>query len=91
MQQNSGFHFYENFKQLKLKVNHKEHCMEALQPCPNCLRDVEVVMVNRALKQRPHSFFFVHCNHCGHGTQKAYHSKTALIAIWNSLVSESYY
>lgn len=62
--------------------------MEALQPCPNCLSDVDVICVNRQEDKTLQDFFFVHCNECGKGTSKAYPSVSLLTAIWNALALE---
>lgn len=62
--------------------------METLQPCPNCLSDVDVICVNQSNNVDQQFYFFVHCNHCGKGTSKAYPSKSILAAIWNALVFE---
>jgi uncharacterized Zn finger protein len=59
--------------------------MENLQPCPNCLSDVDVIRVNHASRVEEQFYFFVHCNECGKGTSKAYPSISILTAIWNAL------
>lgn len=63
--------------------------MDTLQPCPNCLSDVDVIRVNRQQNRTRQDLFFVHCNECGKGTSKAYPSVSLLTAIWNALVLEN--
>lgn len=62
--------------------------MEALQPCPRCLSDVEIIRVSQGARVEQKYYFFIQCHQCGKGTSKTYPSKSISVAIWNTMVLE---
>jgi transcription elongation factor Elf1 len=58
--------------------------MEAIQPCPHCSHQADVVTVNHKTAYRDRYAYFIYCDNCGHSTKTAYPSMANIIGLWNT-------
>lgn len=73
------------------QLNFKDNGMskDRFKPCPKCYSEVEVVSVQRHESPEMENYYFVNCQFCGEGTQKAFKTVDQLMLAWNQKVESS--